>query len=35
VMVCSPVKLSSSASLRNRVVIPGNFSKFEKFPSAE
>ena len=35
VMVCSPVKLSSSASLRNRVVIPGNFSKFEKFPNAE
>ncbi len=25
VMVCSPVKLSSSASLRNRVVIPGIF----------
>jgi hypothetical protein len=35
VMVCSPVKLSSSASLRNRVVIPGNDSKFEKFPNAE
>ncbi len=32
VMVCSPVKLSSSASLRNRVVIPGNVSKFENFP---
>ncbi len=29
VMVCCPVKLSSSASLRNRVVIPGFFSKFE------
>jgi hypothetical protein len=35
VMVCSPVKLSSSGSLRNRVVIPGNVSKFEKFPNAE
>jgi hypothetical protein len=35
VMVCSPVKLSSSGSLRNRVVIPGNYSKFEKFPTAE
>jgi hypothetical protein len=35
VMVCSPVKLSSSASLRNRVVIPGNVSKFEKFQNAE
>jgi hypothetical protein len=34
-MVCSPVKLSSSANLRNRVVIPGFFSKFEKFPNAE
>jgi hypothetical protein len=33
-MVCIPVKLSSSASLRSRV-IPGNFSKFEKFPNAE
>ncbi len=35
VMVCSPGKLSSSASLRNRVVIPGNVSKFEKFPNVE
>ncbi len=35
VMVCSPVKLSSSASLRNRVVIPGFFFKFENFPNAE
>ncbi len=35
VMVCSPVNLSSSASLRNRVVIHGNFSKLEKFPNAE
>ncbi len=30
VMVCSPVKLSSSASLKNRVVIHGNFSNFVK-----
>ncbi len=35
VIVCSPVKLSSSASLRNRVVIPGFFSKFEKISNAE
>ncbi len=35
VMVCSPVKLSSSASLRNRVVIPGIISKFENFPNTE
>ncbi len=35
VMVCSLVKFSSSASLRNRVVIPGNVSEFDKFPNAE
>jgi len=35
VMVCSAVKLSSSAILRNRVQIPGNFSKLEKLPQAE
>jgi hypothetical protein len=34
-MVCSSVKSSSSASLRNRVVTAGIFSKFEKFPNAE
>ncbi len=31
VMVCSPVKLSSSASLRNRVVIPGIFPNLKNF----
>ncbi len=30
VMVCSPVKLSTSASLRNRVVIPGKFCQIWK-----
>ena len=35
VMVCSPVKLSSSAMLRNRVRIPGNFSKLEKLPKTQ
>ncbi len=31
VMVCSPVKLSSSASLRNRITIPGIFFQIWKF----
>ncbi len=31
VIVCSPVKLSSSASLRNRVVIPGIFPNLKIF----
>jgi hypothetical protein len=35
VMVCSPVKLLSSAGLRNRVVIPGIFPNFGEFPNEE